>query len=185
MNPDHTAAQLHSHWLAPLTVGCINHISLLLAKLASIFVLYWTHPPVKANSPPSPPQAVSEHTLTIRWRFCAVEEPLFWFYSLTVSISSHRQRQGLCPKLLLLLLPKSPSLSSIYNRCISSPHTCQHLMELQCSLFIKLIYSVILKKDEAVMKADFPSFQLLQDGLRWDALKWMNVWCISVLITSF
>lgn len=39
-------------------------------------------------------------------------------------------------------------------------------MELQCLLLIKLIYSVILKKDETVMKADFPSFQLLQDGLR-------------------
>lgn len=102
--------------MCQLRIRWINHISLLLAKLASM-LFYIEHILPQRHTPTTP-----VHTLTTRGRFCAVEEPLLRVLSAHCLHLMHTHRQRLCPRLLLLLLPKSPSLSSTNQRCISGPH---------------------------------------------------------------
>lgn len=84
------------------------------------------------------------HILTTRGRFLCSGRTFSLVLSAHCLHLMHKHRQGLCPRLLLLLLPTSPSLSSTNQRSISGPHSLKHLKDslvsmkycthLQCNL---------------------------------------------------
>lgn len=89
------------------------------------------------------------------------------------------QRPGLCPMLLLLLLPTSPSLSSANQISTSGPPVCRlRLIGLRYRLNSPTVQSWQTNLQHIRDENQSLCF-LVVAGL--SDMKWLNVWCIAVL----
>lgn len=102
-------------------------------------------------------------TLTTGGRHCAVKAT-----ALSPSSCSCTE-SGLCPRLLLLLLPRSPSLSSASQSCI---YRCYRVFKNHLNDSLAAVTDCVrgareqINRENMVIRTEPSAFRLLQDRLR-------------------